>query len=212
MRMDSVYLASASPRRRELLSQIGVPFQLVSVEVDESIGRAESPAEYVSRLAAAKAGAGRQRNHASGAPPRPVLGADTAVVIEGEILGKPADRADAERMLALLSGRTHEVFTAVALATEGRLLARISRSAVTFRRIDPTEAREYFSTGEPLDKAGGYAIQGRGAVFVADLRGSYSGVMGLPLYETAEILSAAGVARWVDEGATEGELAGRRER
>jgi septum formation protein len=211
MRMDSVYLASASPRRRELLSQIGVPFQLVSVEVDESIGRAESPAEYVSRLAAAKAGAGRQRNHASGAPPRPVLGADTAVVIEGEILGKPADCADAERMLGLLSGRTHEVFTAVALATEGRLLARISRSAVTFRRIDPTEAREYCRTGEPLDKAGGYAIQGRGAVFVADLRGSYSGVMGLPLYETAEILSAAGVARWVDAGATEGEL-GRRER
>ena len=190
---DFIYLASASPRRRELLSQIGVSFQVLIVEVDESIGAGEAPAAYVSRLAGAKAEAGRAASRASGAPSRPVLAADTAVVIHGEILGKPKDAVDALRMLALLSGRTHEVLTAVALATAAGSASRVSSSSVRFREITPAEAREYWDTGEPKDKAGGYAIQGRGAVFVADLHGSYSSVMGLPLFETAELLRAAGI-------------------
>jgi len=168
------------------------------VNVDESTVPSEAPAAYVSRLAAAKADAGRRQNREARSPARPVLGADTAVVIDGQILGKPLDEADGLRMLRLLSGRTHEVLTAVALAAGERLASRLSRSRVTFREIGDAEAREYWSTGEPRDKAGGYAVQGRGAVFVAELHGSYSGVMGLPLYETAEMLRAAGVARWVE--------------
>ena len=197
MDVDFVYLASASPRRQALLSQIGVPFHILSVSIDESIAAGESPAAYVSRLAEAKAGAGRRHPQVVASPGRPVLAADTTVVIDGEILGKPIDAGDAERMLKRLSGRTHEVLTAVALATANGLRSCISRSEVTFRSIGMKEARDYWNTGEPRDKAGGYAIQGRGAVFVADLRGSYSGVMGLPLYETAEFLQAAGVPRWL---------------
>ena len=164
--------------------------------MDESIGAGEEPFAYVSRLAEAKAEAGRAACRASGAPPKPVLAADTAVVIDGEILGKPRDVADALRMLALLSGRTHEVLTAVALATAAGTRSRVSASAVRFRDIAPAEAREYWDTGEPADKAGGYAIQGGGAVFVAELHGSYSGVMGLPLFETAQFLRAAGIPCW----------------
>jgi septum formation protein len=197
MDIDFVYLASASPRRRALLSQIGVVFQILSVSVDESIAAEEAPASYVSRLAEAKAAAGRLHHQVVASPVRPVLAADTAVVIDGQILGKPIDALDAERMLTLLSGRTHEVLTAVALATRTALRSCVSRSEVTFRAIGAQEAREYWNTGEPRDKAGGYAIQGRGAVFVANLHGSYSGVMGLPLYETAEFLKAAGVPRWL---------------
>lgn len=196
MSVDFVYLASGSPRRRELLSQIGVPFQILSVSIDESIAVSEEPARYVSRLAEAKAAAGRGRAELAGSASSPVLAADTAVVINGEILGKPVDREDAGRMLRLLSGRTHEVLTAVALATASRLFSCVSRSEVAFRAISAAEARDYWNTGEPCDKAGGYAIQGRGAVFVVDLHGSYSGVMGLPLYETAELLEEAGVPRW----------------
>lgn len=196
MSVDFVYLASASPRRRELLRQIGVPFQVLGVEIDESARPAESARAYVSRLAEAKAGAGL-RAAPAGSPARPVLAADTAVVVDGTILGKPDDCEHAERMLKLLSGRSHEVLTAVALATADRLESCVSRSEVTFREISATEAREYWNTGEPRDKAGGYAIQGHGAVFVADLHGSYSGVMGLPLYETSEFLKAAGVPRWL---------------
>jgi len=193
---EFIYLASASPRRRELLSQIGVPFQVLAVEIDESVGAGETPAAYVSRLAGAKAGAGRIVSAAFEAPHPPVLAADTAVVIDGKILGKPEDAEDALRMLALLSGRTHEVLTAVALATPAALSSCLSSSSVRFREITRAEARDYWETGEPKDKAGGYAIQGCGAVFVADLRGSYSGVMGLPLFETAELLRSAGVPRW----------------
>ena len=143
------------------------------------------------------AGAGRRQSEALAFPDRPVLAADTAVVVDGEILGKPADRADGVRMLERLSGRTHEVLTAVALASAGQVAVCRCRSEVAFRAIGSAEAREYWDTGEPCDKAGGYAIQGLGAVFVADLRGSYSGVMGLPLYETAEFLRSAGVPRWL---------------
>jgi septum formation protein len=166
------------------------------VTIDESVGATEVPLAYVRRLAEAKAGAGLSQSEAQGSLARPVLAADTAVVIDGEILGKPLDREDAQRMLRLLSGRTHEVLTAVALATASGLASRVSRSEVTFRAIGAVEARDYWDTGEPRDKAGGYAIQGYGAVFVADMRGSYSGVAGLPLYETAEILRSAGVSRW----------------
>jgi septum formation protein len=196
MSVDFVYLASGSPRRRQLLQQIGVPFQVLSVTVDESIADGEEPFAYVSRLAGAKADAGLARSTAAGAPRRPVLAADTAVVIDGEILGKPAGRDDAVRMLRLLSGRTHEVLTSIALAAGGRTCCRVSRSEVTFRDITCAEASDYWDTGEPTDKAGGYAIQGLGAVFIAQLRGSFSGVMGLPLFETAALLETAGVPRW----------------
>jgi septum formation protein len=196
MRLDFVYLASASPRRRQLLEQIGVSYQVLDVEIDESLGVAELPLAYVKRLAAAKAGAGLRQSEARGSMARPVLAADTAVVIDGEILGKPRGGEDGQRMLRLLSGRTHEVLTAVALATASGLEARVSRSEVTFRAIGAAEARNYWHTGEPRDKAGGYAIQGYGAVFVSGLCGSYSGVMGLPLYETAEFLRSVGVSPW----------------
>ena len=191
MSLDFVYLASGSPRRRELLQQIGVSFRVVGAAVDEAARLAETAPNYVLRLAAAKAEAGWERSRDAAAVP--VLAADTAVVLDGKILGKPADRQDAEDMLRQLSGRTHEVLTAVALRTSLGLQSRISRSEVTFRRITAAEALTYWETGEPRDKAGAYAIQGKAAIFISDLRGSYSGVMGLPLYETAELLSDAGI-------------------
>jgi len=200
MPTDFVYLASGSPRRRELLQQIGVPFRVVGAAVDESVRSGEAPAAYVARLAAAKADVGWERNR--GAIDGPVLAADTSVVLDAKILGKPAHREDAEAMLRQLSGRTHEVLTAVALRTVNGLRSRLSRSEVTFRRIAAAEARAYWETGEPCDKAGAYAIQGRAAVFIAELRGSYSGVMGLPLFETAELLSEAGVWSWLGRGQT----------
>ncbi len=198
MSLDFVYLASASPRRRELLQQIGVSFRVLGAAVDEAVLAGEAPAAYVTRLAAAKADAGwgASREAIEG----PVLAADTAVVLDGRIIGKPANQQDAERMLEQLSGRTHEVLTAVALRSAKDLQFRISRSEVTFRALAAGEAQVYWETGEAADKAGAYAIQGRAAVFVADLRGSYSGVMGLPLFETAQLLRAAGVACWHRQG------------
>jgi septum formation protein len=199
MPTDFVYLASGSPRRRELLQQIGVPFRVVvGAAVDEAWLSGEAAGPYVTRLAAAKADAGWERTRDTADVP--VLAADTAVVLDGKILGKPADREDAGSMLRRLSGRTHEVLTAVALRTAKGLHCRISRSEVTFRHIAAAEAQAYWDTGEPLDKAGAYAIQGRAAVFIAQLHGSYSGVMGLPLFETAELLSEAGVLRWNGRG------------
>ena len=198
MSQDFVYLASGSPRRRELLQQIGVSFRVVATAVDEAVRLAETAPAYVLRLAAAKADAGWGRSR--DATDVPVLAADTAVVLDGKILGKPADQQDGEGMLRKLSGRTHEVLTAVALRTANGLQSRISRSEVTFRSIAADEAQAYWETGEPSDKAGAYAIQGRAAIFIADLRGSYSGVMGLPLFETAELLRKAGVLRWQGRG------------
>jgi septum formation protein len=190
-----VYLASASPRRRELLQQIGVPFQVLAVAVDESVRPGEAPATYVTRLAHAKAQAAW---HGRGQENRGVvLAADTAVVQGGRIFGKPVDREDALRMLQELSGRTHGVLTAVAVLTAAGLASRLSQSEVRFRTISAPEAQSYWDTGESRDKAGAYAIQGYAAVFVAELRGSYSGVMGLPLFETAELLELAGVPRWL---------------
>jgi septum formation protein len=197
MSPDFVYLASESPRRRELLLQIGVPFRVVAATVDEGVLPGEPPPAYVARLAAAKADAGWEK---SPGDRHPVLAADTVVVLDGDILGKPADRNHAGVMLQRLSGRTHAVLTAVALRTDGGVESRISRSEVTFRRIAAAEALAYWETGEPRDKAGAYAIQGRAAIFISDLRGSYSGVMGLPLFETAELLSQAGVLRWPVRG------------
>ena len=201
MSLDFVYLASGSPRRLELLVQIGVSFRVVAAVVGEGVLPGEMPPAYVTRLAAAKADAGWEKSRGAGTP-NPVLAADTAVVLDGMILGKPANQQDAEGMLQRLSGRTHAVLTAVALRTEDGIQSRVSRSEVTFRRIAAGEALAYWETGEPRDKAGAYAIQGRGAIFISDLRGSYSGVMGLPLFETAELLNQAGVLRWHVRGHT----------
>lgn len=196
MSHDFVYLASGSPRRRELLAQIGVRHRVLALRVDESVLDGEMPDAYVTRVARLKADGGWAVRPAD--RPAPVLAADTAVVLDGVILGKPLDEPDGARMLERLSGRSHEVLTAIALASERGVEVRLSRSTVTFRAIEASEARRYWATGEPWDKAGGYAIQGRGAVFIADLRGSFSGVMGLPLFETAALLERAGVLRWTD--------------
>lgn len=179
-----IFLASSSPRRRELLEQIGVAHQVVEAHVDEALHPDEAPELYVVRLALAKAQAG----HAI-CSNWPVLGADTAVVIDGTILGKPRDRDNGLAMLARLSGRSHHVYTGVALVdAAGEAHTLLSVSAVTFRPISAAEAAAYWDSGEPLDKAGGYAVQGLGAIFIERLEGSYSGVMGLPLFETAALL------------------------
>ena len=194
--MAALFLASASPRRRELLTQIGVPFELLSITLDETPLPAERPEAYVQRLAREKALAGWA---VVGDDSVAVLGADTTVVIDERILGKPADRAEGLLILESLSDREHRVLTAVALATRGACEVRLVTSRVRFRRIERAEAEAYWASGEPCDKAGGYAIQGWGAVFVAELRGSYSAVVGLPLCETAQLLDQAGIARWVKE-------------
>ena len=191
---SSIYLASGSPRRRELLRQIGVTFRVVGAELDETAFQGESPLAYVSRLAQAKAGVGWERSRDLGTAP--VLAADTAVVLDAKILGKPKGLNDAMAMLLQLSGRAHQVLTAVALRTAAGTEVKVSHSTVTFRSIDPSEARAYWETGEPSDKAGAYAIQGYAAIFISDLKGSYSGVMGLPLFETAALLEVAGVPCW----------------
>ncbi len=191
--MGALFLASASPRRRELLAQIGVPFSLVGVSVDETPSPTESPEAYVERVARDKALAGLV---SLGDRDGCVLGADTSVVLDQHILGKPADRADGLAMLAALSGRTHRVMTAVALASRSACEVRVVISEVTFRTIDEAEAERYWDSGEPADKAGGYAIQGWGAVFVSQLHGSYSAVVGLPLCETAQLIDAFGFPRW----------------
>lgn len=184
-----------SPRRRELLAQIGVPHTVVAAHVDESLLEDESPADYVARLARLKAATVRERGEIL-----PVLAADTTVVLDGVVYGKPAGRADGLAMLAALAGRTHQVLTAVALAIGSGIELRVNCSSVMFRNITRGEMEAYWETGEPRDKAGGYAIQGYGAVFVAALSGSYSAVMGLPLCETADLLREAGIRYWI--GAT----------
>lgn len=181
-----IYLASSSPRRQELLQQIGVQYRIVKNDVAEVPQSNESPADYAVRIAREKAQAGWDNLPASAQ--KPVLGADTVVTIDGIILGKPRDKAHALEMLGLLSGRTHEVITAVAIVDEKGSRCDVSHSKVTFRTISEAERLNYWQTGEPNDKAGAYAIQGMAAVFVQHLNGSYSGVMGLPLYETANML------------------------
>jgi septum formation protein len=190
-----LYLASASPRRRELLGQIGVVCTVRPVHLDEARQPGEAPGDHVLRLARDKAEVGWSRFAV--AEGRPVLAADTAVVVEDEIFGKPRDQIECSTMLARLSDRTHDVLTAVALRTRAGLEARLSTSQVTFRALRPGESERYWNTGEPADKAGGYAVQGHGALFIAHLSGSYSGVMGLPLFETADLLQRAGFDLWM---------------
>jgi septum formation protein len=198
-----IYLASRSPRRRELLAQIGVRFQVLSFRgnretdpgLDESVLAGETPRAYVERVARAKAEAGWQRLGQRNLPRAPVLAADTTVAVDERIFGKPADRRGAAAMLAELSGRRHQVLSAVALRYEAQIECALSLSEVEFRVLSEEEIRHYVSTGECDDKAGAYAIQGRAAQFIVALHGSYSGVMGLPLYETAQLLERIGAQR-----------------
>lgn len=185
-----ILLASASPRRSALLTQIGVLHQVRPVDIDERILPGEAPADYVRRLAIAKAETLWSRLPEQDR--RPVLGSDTTVALGGEILGKPADGADGLRMLQKLSGRTHQVYTAVALRHAAGCESRLSVSDVRFRELTPAEMDAYWHSGEPADKAGGYAIQGRAALFIEHMAGSYSGIVGLPLFETAELLQMTG--------------------
>jgi len=183
-------LASASPRRRELLDQIGVNYRVIISEIDESAHEGEAPGNYVCRMAREKALDVKQREGIDS----PVLAADTAVVIDNRIYGKPADRAQAIMMLQELSGRTHEVWSAVALAVPGdRMLERLNVSRVTFAPLEPEWIEAYCDSGDPMDKAGAYGVQGMAAQRISRLEGSYSGVMGLPLHETSGILEEAGL-------------------
>lgn len=192
--MATLYLASGSPRRRELLTQIGVPFLTQIAPIDENALPGESPLAYVERLAIAKGHAGLATlADSDGAV---VLGADTAVVLDGHILGKPRDRADALATLQALSGRSHQVLTAVALVSRERQAARVVTSQVTFRPLTQAEIEAYWASGEPQDKAGSYGIQGLAAVFVSQLQGSYSAVVGLPLCETAALLAEFSIPCW----------------
>jgi septum formation protein len=190
MNSEIVVLASGSPRRRQLLEQIGVYHRIHAVAVDESRLACEAPRDLARRLALAKAGEAWEE--LSGANGNLVMGADTAVALDGMLFGKPRDSAGAIEMLTRLSGRTHQVFTAVAGVQEGERMIRESASSVTFRRLSSGEIGAYVGTGEPLDKAGAYAIQGLAAIFVERLEGSYSGVMGLPLFETWDLLRTFG--------------------
>ena len=191
-----IYLASRSPRRRELLAQIGVRYHLLLFrsrpesppDVDETVLPNEPPDTYVERVARAKAQAGWKLLRLRNLPLAPVLAADTTVALAGKSLGKPADRKEAADMLASLSGQRHEVLTAVALMRDDEIESALSRSEVQFKKLSAAEIAQYVATGESDDKAGAYAIQGRAARFVVELRGSYSGVMGLPLYETSQLL------------------------
>ena len=210
--MCDLILASASPRRKELLAQIGVVFKQCSVDIDESVLPNERPEDYVRRLACEKSQAGFQRNfqHSSNSKSQhtphhssryesqhnAVLGADTTVVVDGVILGKPGSEDQAVEMLQQLSGRTHQVMTGIALTGNLYADSQVVVTHVTFKTLDVALCRRYWQTGEPCDKAGGYGIQGYAAVFVEKIEGSYSNVVGLPLAETAELLSKTGIKIW----------------
>lgn len=196
-----IYLASRSPRRRELLRQIGVHFDLLvfrgtergaDADVDETPLPDEDVEHYVERVALTKAQAGCRRLQWRTLPQHPVLSADTTLELDGDIIGKPADAVDAAAILRRLSGRTHRVLTAVAMSDGARTRSCINASEVRFRPITDVEIRHYVASGEPMDKAGAYGIQGRAAVFIEEIRGSYTGIMGLPLFETAQLLDAFG--------------------
>ena len=188
-----LYLASQSPRRSELLTQIGVDHRALAAPINESRKPDEGAEHYVQRLAREKAVAGWQQLQLLGLPHAPVLGADTAVVLDGDILGKPRDAVDARAILRRLSGRSHDVMTGVALCSGRGEQVRLSRTRVWFRTLDDNEIARYWTSGEPADKAGAYGIQGLAATFVERIDGSYSGVVGLPLFETAELLRLYGV-------------------
>ena len=196
-----IYLASTSPRRRELLRQIGINFDVLTfragergedADVDETPLPDEAVERYVERLALAKAQAGMRRVLWRKLLPHPVLAADTTLEVDGEIVGKPREAAEAHAILERLSGRRHRVLTAVAMSDGERTRSRLSVSEVAFRRLSEHDIRRYVATGEPFDKAGAYGIQGHAAIFVEEIRGSYSGIMGLPLFETAALLEIFG--------------------
>lgn len=193
-----LYLASASPRRRELLTQIGLPHEVLRVPAppgeDEPQHPGESAADCVRRTARDKAERGRDWLRAQSLPIMPLLAADTTVILNGQVLGKPADRDDAIRILQALSGQTHQVHTAVALWSGERLLESVSITEVQMRPLQADEIARYCDSGEPYGKAGAYGIQGLAGTFIARIDGSYTGVMGLPLFETANLLRAAGIA------------------
>ncbi|WP_035055651.1 Maf family protein [Andreprevotia chitinilytica] len=191
--MTDLYLASASPRRRELLVQIDVTFEIVSAPIDETPFAGETPTDYVLRLAVAKAKAGWQAAVDQGKPALPTLGSDTTVALGTQLLGKPTDAADATEMLRQLSGTTHEVLTGVALVDGEQVDSVVSLSHVTFATLTEAQIAAYVATGEPMDKAGSYGIQGHGGLFVQHLSGSFTGVVGLPLHETALLLARAGL-------------------
>ena len=198
---NQIYLASRSPRRRELLRQIGVKFNLLmmretlgrTIDVDEQPHANEVPADYIYRITRAKADAGWKRILQRRLPVQPVLAADTIVTIDGCILGKPRDNAHAEEMLKILSGRSHQVLTTIGVGIRDTIQMRLSVSTVRFREISEREIRHYLANNNVLDKAGAYAIQGVAAAFIVEISGSYSGIMGLPLYETAQLLEEAGI-------------------
>lgn len=187
-----IFLASQSPRRRELLTQLGVPFEIIDVDVHEQRQPDETPDAYVNRVAREKAGAGLLS--LSGISSAVVLGADTDVVLDGRVLGKPADALAAAGMLRALSGKAHEVITAVWLVSAGRELHHVSRTTVYFGVLSEADINDYIDSGEPFGRAGAYAIQGGAAAFIYRIDGSYSGVMGLPLFETAQLLRNFGIA------------------
>lgn len=187
------YLASKSPRRRQLLESVGLVFSVLELEIDERMREVEAPEQAVQRLAREKAAVGVSMLRDDDSPFHPVMAADTMVVIGNEVLGKPLDADDAYAMLERLSGRTHRVLTAVAVHDEDSVDHRISESLVTMKPLTRWEIERYWASGEPADKAGGYAIQGLGSGIVTRLEGSYSGVVGLPLYETRELLATVGI-------------------
>lgn len=199
MRKDFIYLASASPRRAALLEQIGVAYEAVPADIRETRETGEAPERFVVRIAGEKAARVWERLGAGGQ--HPVLAADTVVLLDGRLLGKPRDRADALAMLADLSGRTHRVLTGVALRDGSGLRTALGAAEVRFRSTTDAERRAYLGTGEPLDKAGAYGIQGRGAVFVEWIEGSFSAVVGLPLAETGALLASVGEPGWLAAGA-----------
>ncbi len=196
---DYIYLASQSPRRRQLLDQIGVAHQLLLAGPDEdaesleAVRGAEAPARYVARVTGLKLDAAVQRMKRQGLPAAPVLCADTTVCLGRDILGKPADPADAVRMLQRLAGQSHRVLTAVAVQKGAKRLSALSESWVRFAPMTTAQIRAYVATGEPMGKAGAYGVQGRAAAHIEQIRGSYSGIMGLPLFETAALLRSLGV-------------------
>lgn len=188
-----IYLASASPRRRELLRQLGIEFEAMPSNLLELRSPGEAPERYVVRVALDKARYVAALVRARGLTECPVLGADTEVVLDGDILGKPRDRSHGIEMLTRLASRTHEVLTGVAVLHAGAEYTALSRSRVTFGALSAAEIARYWESGEPKDKAGAYAVQGRAAAFIERIEGSYSGIMGLPLYELARLLKQAGV-------------------
>lgn len=196
-----LHLASKSPRRRALLARLGVAFGTIDVDIREARAPGEPAEDYVRRMAREKAGAGLLA--VAGVPGALVLGADTEVVLDDEVFGKPRDAADAEAMLRRLSGRTHEVLTAVSLVSAGREAQRLSRSRVTFAALDDGQVAAYVAGGEPMDRAGGYAIQGGAERFVTRLDGSFSGVMGLPLHDTMLLLHEFGLRTGFRPGGTD---------